>query len=164
MELLQVNGQLTMSSLELVDFIFSETMREEIKDYDWYQSSLLKLSKIEALSSMPFIKMHLECILHSAMRQFIVRKEENKKNCILYVMQTKRGRLLKIGRTNESSQKRLKQLKVGCPDIELLYEFNGKGGFEAAAHRALKQYSVGGEWFNCTADFAVKTINKVITE
>ena len=75
---------------------------------------------------------------------------------------------VKIGRTS-NVQSRVHGLEKGhnCRTV-LLAVYPGKGHLERRVHQQLKAYQsdfgAGSEWFNLSADYALKVINEVIRQ
>ena len=75
---------------------------------------------------------------------------------------------IKIGRSS-NVQNRIRELEKGHNfRIVLLAVYPGKGHLERRVHQQLKAYQskfgVGSEWFDLSADYALKVINEVIRQ
>ncbi len=97
-----------------------------------------------------------------AIESNINSKKENTN--ILYIIYSPLTKQVKIGRTSRNPNKRLKQIQGGCPDAVLLKTYDGYDFLEKKVHRLLKIFRVGGEWFNCTPEYAIKVIDKLISD
>tara|TARA_R110001632_G_C11221089_1_gene405483 strand:- start:43 stop:618 length:576 start_codon:yes stop_codon:yes gene_type:complete len=79
----------------------------------------------------------------------------------------------KVGSTN-NIKNRISNIKCGCPSAEVLFKsavLSNRNEVEKAVHQSLYEYSVGGEWFNCSEEFvllvtesAISNIGLVISE
>lgn len=70
------------------------------------------------------------------------------KNKSVYLMQS--GSKVKIG-VSESPVKRLNSLRIGCPDISLVYAsepISNAFEIESKLHSAFSEFSLGHEWFS----------------
>lgn len=81
----------------------------------------------------------------------------------LYVLESKRMRAVKVGRTGSDIDKRLLSLRVGCPDVEVVEVFPNFGGIEASVHALLAKFCIGGEWFDVPPDHAVQVVRAQIS-
>lgn len=87
------------------------------------------------------------------------------RNTFIYVMVDKITNRVKIGRS-KSPFSRLSALQTSCPSsLALAASFEvGSGKAETAAHFALKDYRLHGEWFNVHVDKAISVVEKVADE
>jgi len=83
----------------------------------------------------------------------------------IYVIADKASNRVKIGRS-KSPFSRLSALQTSCPSsLTLAASFEvGSGKAETAAHLALKDYRLHGEWFNVHVDKAISIVKKIADE
>jgi hypothetical protein len=86
----------------------------------------------------------------------------SKESSCLYIVSSRATGAVKIGRTKNGARNRLKGIRCGCPDAVVEYEFDGAGNFEKIVHKMLERYSVGGEWFAVSPEFAKAAIESVL--
>ena len=88
-------------------------------------------------------------------------KEEKNNNNKVYIAKSEER--LKIGISYDPSI-RLEQLRIGCPDIELMFNIEGDKSIEKKAHKYFETYSIGGEWFKYSENILQKMIDYITRE
>ena len=81
----------------------------------------------------------------------------------VYIIKNKNGEF-KVGNTIDI-KKRLSSIRCGCPSANLVFKsevLNNRNEVERFVHKKLSTHRVGGEWFRCSENHAVKTVKDAI--
>lgn len=82
----------------------------------------------------------------------------------LYVLWSERMKAVKIGRTTYSVETRMRSLRCGYPDLQMVQEFQGMGHKEGSVMWELREHHIGGEWFEVLPEVAISAVERVIAD
>lgn len=151
------------ATLARLDLLLRQLFASEVKDRAWLDMVLDFIDTNPYLHELGFMRRTLH--LHAcALFNESVNMKPSKPDSALYVMFSAARGVVKVGRTASDCAVRAAQLRVACPDIEVVKSFHGAGYLEPAVHKALAGFCVGGEWFSLRPHVVVALITQMLVD